>query len=150
MKTLVIGVGNPVRGDDGLGLEAARRLAALRVPGCVVVEASGDAWGLLEAWEDAEHVIVVDAARGTGTPGDVRRIDAVRERVPAALAPASAHGLGVPDAVELARALGRLPRSLVVYVVEGRDFGLGSELSAEVEAALPGVIEAIASEARRG
>jgi hydrogenase maturation protease len=148
MKTLVIGVGNVGRGDDGVGLEAARRVASRRPAGASVLQASGEASGLIEAWEGTERVVIIDASHGSGAPGLVHRIDAIRERVPASLGSTSTHGLGVAEAVELARSLGRLPRSIVIYAVEGTDFGPGRGLSADVEAALSGVVDAVVSDVR--
>jgi hydrogenase maturation protease len=148
MKTIVIGVGNACRGDDGVGLEVARRVASRHPAGAAVLQAIGEVSGLIEAWEGAERVVIIDASHGAGTPGVVRRIDATRESVPASLGSTSTHGLGVAEAVALARSLGRLPRSIVIYAVEGTEFGYGRGLSAEVEAALTGVVDAVVSEAR--
>jgi hydrogenase maturation protease len=148
MKTVVVGVGNAWRGDDGVGLEAARRVAARRPAGTLVLQASGEASGLVAAWEGAERVVMIDASHGSGAPGLVHRIDLTRENVPASFRSTSTHGLGVAEAVGLARSLGTLPRSIVIYVVEGTDFRPGRGLSAEVEAALCRVVDAVVAEAR--
>ena len=145
-QILVIGVGNPNRGDDALGLEAALRLAARALPGVRVTHCSGDAALLLSAWEGAQRVILVDAAQTGAAPGTIRRLEAQRGPLPAALLHASTHSLGVVEAVELARALGRLPASLTVYAVEGAHFGHGGRLSLAVEAVLGEVVEQVAAE----
>ena len=59
----------------------------------------------------------------------------------------SSHGLGVADAIELARTICRLPARLRVYAIEGRHFELGTEISREVEQAVQQVTREIAAEA---
>jgi hydrogenase maturation protease len=135
-RILVIGVGNLSRGDDGLGILAARRLARSAPPGVVVREASGEGTGLLAMWEGEERVVLLDAVRTGSPPGTVVRVDAVRERVPPDWCRCSSHLFGVGEAIELARVTGRLPGSLVVYGIEGERFGFGEPLSPAVEAAL--------------
>jgi len=90
--TLVIGVGNPDRGDDAAGLMAARRLRADAQPGVVVREASGEATALIDAWDGFARVIVIDAAHSGAAPGTVTRFDAVAAPLPASLARESTHG----------------------------------------------------------
>jgi hydrogenase maturation protease len=143
--TLVIGVGNPDRGDDGAGLAVARRLRAAAPPGVVVREATGEASELLDAWDGFARVIVVDAARSGSRPGTLMRFDAIAAPLPAGLARESTHGWGVAEAIELARALGRLPPSLVVYAIEGRGFEPGDALSPEVAVAAERLADTLAA-----
>ena len=143
---LVIGAGNRFRRDDGVGPMVARRLRALLPSGVVVLETGGEAAELLEAWQGFERVIIVDAASSGGTPGALRRIDVAEESLCHLSPSASSHGLGVTEAVELARALGRLPSHLVVYAVEGEDFTTGEGLSRQVAAAVPHLLQQILAE----
>jgi hydrogenase maturation protease len=138
----VIGVGNPEAGDDGAGRLVARRLRELcsRVPGAgiVVRECTGEATALMEAWAGFGDVVLVDACRGAGEPGSLHSFGAHDLGRLASLRPlqgGSTHGLGVPAAIALARALGCLPRGLLVYAIEGRRFAAGEPPSAEVERA---------------
>ena len=144
-RVLVIGVGNAYRSDDALGLIAARQIAARRpggVPNVRVVEASGDGTQLIEAWRDADVVIVIDAVHGErGAPaGTLHRFDAHEESLPAHLFHYSTHAFGVAEAIGLARALKRLPPQLIVYGIEGQVFEAGVGLSAEVARAVPSVV----------
>jgi hydrogenase maturation protease len=131
----VIGVGNPLRGDDGAGPAVARLLAAGGVPGLVVRQSSGEATSLMEAWAGFDDVVLVDACRGAGPPGSVHRVQAGDVDRISSLRHASSHSLGVAAAIGLARALGALPRRLVVYAVEVRETAEGEGLSPEVDAA---------------
>ena len=98
---LVIGVGNPWRGDDGAGIEVARRVGGIAF--------EGDGTGLVELWAGAEDAVVVDAAASGAAPGTVHRFDAAAGPLPARSLRSSTHHFGVADAIELARALDRLP-----------------------------------------
>lgn len=142
-RVLVVGVGNLDRGDDGVGRVVARRLRALAPRGLVVREADGAATELLDAFEGWGRVVVVDACASGAAPGTWTCFDAVAAPLPASLARASTHGWGVAEAVELARALGRLPRSLVVVAIEGRTFEPGAALSPAVQAAARHLAEAL-------
>lgn len=145
MRVVVVGVGNTLRGDDAAGLEAARRLRDLLPPEVRVVQSDGEPSRLLDAWEGADAVVILDAVSSEGSPGAVHRLDASSEPLPARLFGASTHELGVGEAIELARALGRLPERVVVFGVEGADFGARDELSPE---AARGVAEAVAAVAK--
>ncbi len=140
---LVIGLGNPLRGDDAAGIMVVRRLrqrAAARV-----LEQSGEATALVDALRDASAALIVDAASGT-QPGRVRRLDAAAQPLPQGLFGCSTHGFGVAEGIELARALGALPPVCVVYALEGVQFETGAAMSPAVQAAVPGVAARIEAE----
>lgn len=131
---LVIGVGNPGRGDDGAGRAVARLLAERAAPGLVVRESSGEATSLMETWVGFDDVVLVDACRGAGPPGSMHVFQSDEVDRIASLRHASSHSMGVAAAIGLARALGTLPARLVVYGVEVRDTAEGEGLSPEVDA----------------
>ena len=145
MRRLVIGVGNLDAGDDAVGRTVARRLAARPRRGVVVRECSGEAGALLDAWQGFDDVVVVDACRGAGPPGSVRRLLPDELAAFGGLASASSHAFGVATAVGLARALGTLPRSLVVHAIVGRDFVLGTRLSAAARRGVDAVVLSLSS-----
>jgi hydrogenase maturation protease len=135
---LVIGVGNPDRGDDGAGLAVTHAVRKAR-PRARVLDAGIDAAPLLDGFSGIEIVVLVDAAESSGHPGRIVRHDATKKELPAkALRSASTHALGVREAIEMARVLGRMPkRRLVVIAIEGTRFEHGDSLSPEVERAVP-------------
>jgi hydrogenase maturation protease len=145
-KTLFIGVGNPFRGDDGVGIAVVQRLRKEIPPGVRVQEESGDGTELLEAWKGAECVILVDAVQSGAPPGTIHRLDAGIERLPTWFSRASTHAFGVAEAIELARAMGDLPARLIVYGMEGLDFSAGTELSPEIAEAVPAAAKLILRE----
>ena len=140
--TLVIGVGNPFRRDDGAGPFVARQLAAL---GAVAVELPGEGAELIEVMSERDRVVVVDAARSGAEPGTIHRFEAGEKPLPTGFFSYSTHQFGVAEAVETARALGRLPKALTVYGIEGADFAFGEILTPEVEAACAAVVSEISA-----
>ncbi|MDF1851995.1 MAG: hydrogenase maturation protease [Verrucomicrobiales bacterium] len=147
MKTVLIGIGNEFRGDDAVGRILVRRLAALELPGLEIRESSGECFSLMELWTDAERVILVDALQSGSAPGTIRRIDASTESIPADLVQqCSTHSLSLLEAVEMARALEKLPPEVLIYGIEGHRFEPGEELSPEVAQAVDEAFEQIQRE----
>lgn len=144
---LVIAVGNSYRSDDGAGPELAARVRALHLPGVSVIEALGDV-GLIDTWTGYGDVIVLDAVQSGAAPGTVIRLDVTRAPLPRQWFRLSSHQVGVADAVELARALHKLPPSLVFVGIEGKRFDEGQRLSPEVSAALDEAAALVAAESR--
>jgi hydrogenase maturation protease len=143
---LVIGVGNEYRRDDGVGLAVVRALAGQLPPGVEVIMQSGEATALMNAWGDANVVILIDAVAVQGTPGKVYRIDANAMPLPAELFSRSTHDFGVAAAIELARTLGQLPSRVIVFGVEGQNFFDGEGLSPLVEQAASKMVDQVMSE----
>ncbi|HEU4943010.1 MAG TPA: hydrogenase maturation protease, partial [Gaiellaceae bacterium] len=115
-------------------------------PGVEVRELEGEPVSLVEAWNGAEEVFVVDAVRSGSPPGMVHRIDASTGPLPATLSAASTHTLGVGEAIELARALGRLPARLVLYGIEAESITAGAELTPSVAAAVDEAVDRLLDE----
>jgi hydrogenase maturation protease len=130
---LVIGVGNAWRGDDGAGLIAVRRLREKASSSVRVVEHDGEGTSLMELWKKTDNVIIIDAMMPRGAPGAIHRFDAIEGPFSRDGFRHSTHAFGVGEGIELARALGLLPESLIVYGIEGVDFKMGKSLSSEVE-----------------
>jgi hydrogenase maturation protease len=143
-SVLIVGAGNPDRRDDGAGPAAAGRLQALPADVRVVLQ-HGDFASLLDQWQEADTVIVIDATMSGAAPGTIRRYDARRRPLPAVFSRWSTHALGVGDAIELARVLQCLPARLVVYGIEGRDFSAGEGLSPAVDAAVDEVVALVSA-----
>ncbi len=147
-SVVVIGIGNELRGDDAAGLIVARRLAEQpTTDGVRIREHDGEAIDLLELWEGADAVVLVDTVRSGSAPATVHRIDASDAAIPAALARTSSHTIDAAGVIELARTLGRLPRTVIVYGIEGSRFTAGDELASEVAGALDALAEAVRREA---
>jgi hydrogenase maturation protease len=136
MSRVVIGVGNPFRCDDAAGLEVARRLRSVPAH-----ESSLGGFELMDLWQQADEVIIVDAIHSGAPAGTIRRFDPLEQPLPSG-AFASSHTIGVVETIEMARQLGRLPASMAVYGIEAESVETGTTISPPVAAA----IEQVAAE----
>lgn len=145
---LIIGIGNIFRGDDAVGLAAAGLLREMQFPGVRVLEVDGDMTRLLDEWQGAEKVLVIDAVTSKSPAGAIFRFDAHEQPLPQKMFATccSCHAFGVAQQIEIARSLHQLPSCLIVYGVEGQDFTLGAKLSPEVQEVLPRLLEQIQRE----
>jgi hydrogenase maturation protease len=143
---VVLGLGNVICGDDGVGVAAVRAISErFEVPESVSLLDGGTLGLSLLGWlSDAEDVLLVDAIRTDAPPGTLVRLDgedvapAVRERL-------SVHQIGVADLLDALRLLGTWPArmELVGLVPEHMELRVG--LSPAVESALPALVEALAA-----
>ena len=133
---LILGLGQRFRRDDSVGLVLADRLQGVRLRGVRVVALEGGLPILWEHWSSDDSVLLIDAAHDASPPGTVKLYDLQRAPPEERALRASSHGLGVIEAVEIARELGRLPRALTLAAITGEDFSMGERLSPRVVAAL--------------
>jgi hydrogenase maturation protease len=148
-QVLVIGLGNPDRGDDGVGPLVANQLTGLLPADVEVISAHGDALSLISRSVGCDAVIYIDAAAPLTAPGRIHRVDLATSELPKDLAPASSHAFGLTEAIDLARALQQAPRDIIVYAIEGASFAGGAPMTAEVVAAAAEVAGRVAEEVER-
>ena len=146
---LILGLGNLICADDGLGVIAAGRLSELyEAPeGVRILDGGTQGLALLPYIEDAERVILVDAIRDDAPPGSFVRLDG-DEVAPAVAARLSVHQIGVADLLDGAHWRGRFPSTLVLLGLVPASVELGLGLSAAVERRLPELVDQVVAEAR--
>jgi hydrogenase maturation protease len=138
MPPLVIGIGNPARGDDAVGLRVVEVLGLSDT----VIEHDGEPASLIALWEDCDEVVLIDAVTSGAGRGTVVEIDAASAMLPAGMCH-STHALGPAEAVEMARALGKLPTKITILGIEGGEYSFGAGLSSEVERAVDEVVRRV-------
>jgi hydrogenase maturation protease len=148
-RMLVIGIGNPDRGDDAIGPLIVRRLVGHVARDVAIIERSGDALALIDDWAGRDAVVLVDAAAPGDTPGQVHRLDLLGDNLQGEVSMSSTHAFGVAEAVGLARTLGLLPRHVVAFAIEGADFAPGAPVSPEVAAVADEVARRVEAELGR-
>ncbi len=138
MTAVVVGIGQLAGGDDGVGLVVAQTLAARGLE----VRESADASVLLALLAAERRVVLVDAVVGGGVPGSVLRLAAESLASSSSPMPLSSHGIGVAEALELARTLYGTAIGARVEIVgvaitrpTGPGFGLSPAVAAAVEPA---------------
>ena len=142
-KVTIIGIGQSFRGDDAAGLEAVRRwreefneTASRPEVQVEVCELPG--LGLLDLFEGAESILLVDAVQSGARVGTIHRIGP-EELIAFSADSNSAHGWGVAETLGLARQLGLSLPPIHLIGIEAGQMQIGAGLSPEVEAALPAV-----------
>lgn len=141
-RRMVLGIGNPDRGDDGAGLAVIRRLRGLLTDETELVEENGEVAALLARLEGTEAAFLIDACASGAPAGSVQRFDVAAAPLPQYAFAMSTHGLGLAEAIELARALRQLPPRCIVYAIEAASFEAGAPLT-------PAVADAVAEVAQR-
>jgi hydrogenase maturation protease len=146
--TLVIGLGNGLRRDDGVALQVIREVRGRAPISVRAEELSSDTLALLDLWAGADDVIVVDAVQSGRSPGTIIRLDLAASGCDDGLRSwtRSSHSVGLVETVALARALNRLPRRLLVYGIEAEDVGYGRALSGPVARAAHELADRLVSE----
>lgn len=147
-KVLVIGIGNEFRCDDGIGLHVARRLRKLNLSNVKVIEKSGEGAQLIDLWKGETDVIVIDATSSGSEPGTIHRLAASERKIPSKFFHYSTHNFSVAEAIELARTMKQLPKNLLLYGIEGRDFSRGVEITPVVQKAGEYVVDLILEEVK--
>jgi hydrogenase maturation protease len=147
-SVLILGVGNTLGGDDGVGVRAVEALAAAGdLPAGIRLLDVGVAGLDILAWvRPDEPVVILDAVHGTGEPGTLYRLGLDEIPEPAG-PPLSAHDLGLADALHAARLMGRPLRGTLIGVEPGRVEAFRVGLSPAVAAALPRLQAAAVREA---
>lgn len=143
---LVLGVGNILLGDEGVGVRVVETLQKMSLPeGVEVMDGGTASMALLDSLSDREKVIVIDAVKGRQEPGTIYRFTPADITVQKGIV-TSLHQLGILDALTQVEFLGHAPGDVVLYGIEPKDTRLGLELTSEVKAAMPRVIELVISE----
>ena len=153
MKILVIGLGNPILTDDGVGVKVAYALEDILAdsrPDVVVTEASAGGLRLMELMLGYDRAIIVDAfTNGSNTPGKMHRmtLDDLRDISPTQHS-ASAHDTTLVTALDAGKALGmHLPDEVVIYAIEVENvIDFSEEPTTAVAAAIPGAVTAVLHE----
>jgi hydrogenase maturation protease len=146
-QVLILGLGNPLLGDEGIGMRIIEELEGQRLPDDVMVLQGGTAGlDLLGLMEGYRRVIVIDAADMGRPSGHVTRFTPSDVRFKTADALLSPHQMGVGEVLALAETLDLpLPELVIIGIQPGR-IEAGAGLSPEVENAIPTIIEIVLDE----
>lgn len=149
----VVGLGNPILRDDGVGLQVAQRVAArldgVR-PGVEVVESEVGGFALLELLAGCDAAVLIDAIQREGLrPGEVLRLQP--DQIQASARLISVHEIDLPSVLELGRELGvALPEQVVIVAIQAQDLRtFGESLTPAVAAAVPRAADLVLQEVDR-
>lgn len=143
---LIMGIGNILLRDEGVGVRAVEAMQTLELPDDVeLIDAGTGGADLVDIMAHRRKVIVVDAIEGRASPGTIFRLSG-EELLPEPGAAISLHQLGLVESLFMAEQLGCAPREVVVFGVQPGQIRAGLELTPEVASALPKVIDAVLAE----
>ena len=146
-KVLILGIGNLILKDEGIGVHVVRALEEIELhPEVELIDGGTATMDLLSLIHKAERIIIVDALKAGGVPGTLYRclpeeLEDTSER------PLSLHQVGLLDVLGMARQLGG-SAAVVIIGVEPKEISWGLDLTEELRAAVPKVVEAVCAELR--
>jgi hydrogenase maturation protease len=147
---LILGLGNPLRGDDGIGPRVIEALDHRALPeGTTVLDAGTGGLDLLQVLEGWERAIIIDAADVGREPGQFVRFTPDEARFVGSEDATSLHNAGLAEALALADAVGQPLPEMVIFGVQPEKIGWGEGLSPTIETALPALVDAVLDEVTR-
>jgi len=148
-KIVILGVGNLLLSDEGVGVHVAHELMKMDLPLEVsVVEGGTDGFRLLNVITEADRLIVIDAVKGGAEPGSIYRFDIDDVRNCPSGFKTSVHQIGILEVIDLSELIGKKPHTTIIGV-EPKSLEMGMELTAGVKSKIPRIIELIFEELKR-
>ena len=151
MRTLVLGVGNPILSDDGVGIHVARALRKRDIKGVHVEELAASGLELLDVVRGYDKVIIIDAIQTKGgTPGDLHFLE--ERDFERSIHGSSPHGINIATALALGRRLvpDEMPKEVAFLAIEAEDLvNVSEKLTESVQAAIPKAVEWVERELKK-
>jgi len=147
-KIVILGVGNLLLRDEGVGVHLIRRLREMEIgEGVELVEGGTSILDFLARMEDVSKLIIVDALKLGGRPGRTYKICVDDSLLKGGKNITSLHQLGIVETLALTKKMGKLPPTVIIGI-EPREIAYGLELSAEIERELEKMVNLILNEVR--
>ena len=143
MGKLVMGIGNVLLKDEGIGCHVVHALGEADLSDVEIID-GGTSLEVLQLCEDADKLIIVDAVRGGGMPGQIYRFrigDITLEQKPLL----SLHDMSLIDSLKLMRLWHNIDGAVIIGI-EPKDIGWGLELSPELQQTVPRIIDVVLAE----
>ncbi len=150
MKTLVLGLGNLLLSDEGVGVRVVEQLQARYhfPPDVQVLDGGTLGLDLMPYVEKADRLLVIDALHLGARPGTLARLEG--EEVPAFFSlKVSPHQMGLADLLAASRLCGRYPQQVVLWGVQPERLEVGLELSPSIAAQVETLVDKVLAELRR-
>jgi hydrogenase maturation protease len=148
-KIVILGVGNVLLSDEGVGVHVANEMIKMELPANVsVVEGGTDGFRLLNVITEADRLIVVDAVKGGDKPGTIYRFDINDVKNSPSGFKTSVHQIGILEVIDLSGLIGKTPHTTVIGV-EPKSLEMSLELSPEIKDKVPRVIELVLEDLKK-
>lgn len=149
-RIVVLGVGNELLSDEGVGIHVVKEIQQKNIfpPEIEVMEGGTDGFGLINIITDTDRLIVIDSIKGGSEPGTLYKFDIEDAPGTPDLFKTSVHQIGILEVINLSSLIGKTPKTTVIGV-EPKSITTGMELSEDVRAKIPRVIELIKEEVEK-
>ena len=146
MKTIVLGIGNPILGDDGVGINVARKLKrCIHGPEIKIMEASAGGMGIVETILGYDRAILIDAIKKDGKMGEVKRFSVEDFSIHSC----NPHDVNLSTALKIIEKMGAgIPDIVIVGIIVGKS-SFGEKMSATIAEAVPRAVEMTMAELQR-
>lgn len=145
-KITVLGVGNELLSDEGIGIHTIKELQKRDLPPEIeIIEGGTDGFGLLNIITSTDHLIVIDSLKGGGKPGSIYRFHIDDAPSCPDLFKTSVHQIGILEVINLSSLIGSTPDTVVIGV-EPKVLKTGMALSPEIRKKIPRIIELVLAE----
>ena len=145
---IVLGVGNILLSDEGIGVHTINELQKRKneFPSNVeFIEGGTDGFGLLNIISEADNIVVIDSLKGGGKPGSLYKFNVKEVNTCPDIFKTSIHQVGILEIINLSGLIGKAPEAVIIGV-EPKSINSGMELSEEIAAKIPRIIELVSKE----
>jgi len=145
-RTVVLGVGNLLLSDEGVGVHVINKMMEMALPPEVeLVEGGVDGLRLMSVVIGTDRLIVIDAVKGGGSPGSIYRFGPDDLATHADTSKTSVHQIGILEVIRLSGLVANPPETTVIGI-EPKSIEVGMELSPEIQSKVPRIIELVLDE----
>lgn len=145
-KITILGVGNELLSDEGVGVHVIKKLREMDVPpGIEVIEGGTDGFGLFNIICETDHLVVIDSLKGGGKAGSIYRFNVKDAPNCPDSFKTSVHQIGILEVLHLSGLIGKTPET-IIFGIEPKKITTGMELSPEIQEKIPRLIELVLDE----
>ena len=145
IRFAVLGVGNLLLRDEGIGVHVAHALQKIDIPSGVKIIDGGTSLDLPDYLEDVDKLIIIDVVKSGGQPGTIYRFH-LQDLDMESRGMISLHECGLEQSLRMMRLTGKSPKEIVIIGIEPKEIDWGTEPSAELQQKIPEIVNAVLSE----
>ena len=144
-KVVVIGVGNLLLKDEGIGVHIAHALQKMDISQGIKIIDGGTSPDLIAYSEAGDKLIIIDAMKGGDRPGTIYRLHP-QDLTPEARGALSVHELGVEQSLKMMNLIGNAPKEVTIIGIEPKEIDWGTEPSVDLQQKIPQIIKVVLKE----
>jgi len=146
-KTVILGLGNILLKDEGIGVHVIKELEKKGLPQTLeIIDAGTSGLEIIPSIKDTDTLIIIDAIKTDKAPGTVYRLKPEDLPLDPNIKSLSLHQIGVLESLSIVKNLGKLPREVIIIGIEPKEISLGLELSQELKQKIPDIVNIILKE----